>query len=97
MGRELITPDEVGRLDNNECILFIRGLKPFKSKKYDLTKHPNYRKTGDHDKNNMFGIDKYVAELKKQRSEQGKNMSGDINIDDYLLDDEDLEILDDKL
>ena len=96
LGRELITPDEVGRLNNNECILFIRGLKPFKSKKYDLTKHPNYRKTGDYRKEFLFDIGKYNAKQEAKRSEQGKS-SNDINIEDYLLDDKDLEILENKL
>ena len=41
-GRELMTPDEVGMLDNKEAILFIRGEKPIKDFKYDIKKHPNY-------------------------------------------------------
>lgn len=87
LGRELITPDEVGRLDNSECILFIRGLKPFKSKKYDLTKHPQYRKTGDHKKEFLFDINKYTEKHRKKVKDE------DFNIDDFLLDDADLEVL----
>ena len=92
LGRELITPDEVGRLDNNECLLFIRGLRPFKSKKYDLTKHPHYRKTGDYNKDNLFDIVKYNAEHKNERS-----AAEDIDIEKYMLDDKDLEILENSL
>lgn len=91
LGRELITPDEVGRIDNNECILFIRGLRPFKSKKYDLTKHPNYRKTGDYNKDNLFDIVKYNAEHKDTRT-----AAEDIDIEKYMLDDSDLEVLETK-
>lgn len=83
LGRELITPDEVGRMNNSECILFIRGLKPFKSQKYDLTKHPNYKKTGDYNKEYMFDISTYTP----KRTEE------EFNIDDYIVDEKDLEIL----
>lgn len=54
LGRDLITPDEVGRMPNSECILLIRGLKPFKSQKYDIESHPNYQKIGESNKNNRF-------------------------------------------
>ena len=49
-GRELMTPDEIMRMDNTECILMIRGLYPFYDKKYEYTKHANYPLTGDADK-----------------------------------------------
>jgi type IV secretion system protein VirD4 len=49
-GRELMTPDEIMRMDNTECILIIRGLYPFYDKKYEYTKHANYPLTGDADK-----------------------------------------------
>ena len=74
LGRELITPDEVGRLDNGESILFIRGLRPFKSKKYDYTKHPKYKQTGDFKK-------EYLFDIKKYREENNE----DINLDDYTI------------
>ena len=48
--RDLMTADELGRLDNDECVLFIRGLYPFKDKKFDYPKHKNYKITGDADK-----------------------------------------------
>ena len=46
-GRKLMFPDEIGRLDEKMCILLIRGLRPFLGKKFDYTKHPNYKYTGD--------------------------------------------------
>jgi type IV secretion system protein VirD4 len=89
LGRELITPDEVGRMDNSECIVFIRGLKPFKAKKYDITKHPNYKKSGDYKKENLFDIVAYNA----QKAKQEKQEIEDFNIEDYLIDEKDLEEL----
>lgn len=88
LGRDLITADEVGRLGNSECILFIRGLKPFKSKKYNLESHPNYKKTGDFNKKLTFDIVEYNKKMKQEISQ-----SDDINIEDYMLDDNDLEEL----
>ncbi|HAG04139.1 MAG TPA: conjugal transfer protein TraG [Lachnospiraceae bacterium] len=87
LGRELITPDEVGRLDNGECILFIRGLKPFKSKKYDYKHHPKYKKTGDYKKEFLFNFED--IERKKEENK-------DLNIDEYILKDDDLEIIENK-
>lgn len=54
MGRDLLTPDEIRILDSKKCILFVKGLKPFLSEKYDLTKHPNYKNTYDYNKKNSF-------------------------------------------
>lgn len=52
--RDLMTPDEVSRMNNDECILFIRGLQAFKRKKFDYPKHKNYKYTGDANSNNMY-------------------------------------------
>ena len=49
-GRELMTPDEIMRMPDNECILLIRGLYPFYDRKFEYTKHRNYSLTGDSDK-----------------------------------------------
>ena len=88
LGRELITPDEVGRLSNDECIFFLRGVKPFKSKKYNLIKHPNYKKTGDFKDEYRFDIVEYNKKLKQEIAQ-----NDDINIEDYILDDKELEEL----
>lgn len=55
-GRELMTPDELRVMDNNNCVLFIRGLYPFFSKKYKLESHPNYSLSGDADDDNLFDV-----------------------------------------
>jgi type IV secretion system protein VirD4 len=84
LGRELITADEVGRLSNDECILFIRGLKPFKSKKYKLQSHRNYKKTADYNTENHFDI----VEYNNKKAEKDKKEIEDFNIEDYLIDEE---------
>ena len=58
LGRDLMTPDEVGLLGNEECIVLIRGIRPFKSKKYDITKHSNYQKLSDFDEKNLYDYTK---------------------------------------
>ena len=51
--------DELAVLDGGKCILQLRGVRPFLSNKYDLTKHPLYRYTADYDKKYAFDIEKY--------------------------------------
>lgn len=58
LGRELITPDEVGRLEGTECILSIRGEKPFRSKKFNIEKHHRYMHLSDFDKKNEYLLSK---------------------------------------
>lgn len=93
LGRELITPDEVGRLDNSECILFIRGLRPFKSKKYNYCKHPQYKNTGDAKKEYLFDIREYREELSNIKKNETNKKSEDINLDDYTVEGDDLKLL----
>lgn len=62
--RDLITPDEVGRMPSDECLVIINGLLPFKSKKYNLTKHKRYKYLLDFSKDNYFDIIKYQENLK---------------------------------
>ena len=45
--RKLMDPAEIQKMDNSDCIVMVRGLQPFKGHKYDYTKHPNYKYTGD--------------------------------------------------
>ena len=54
VGRELITPDEVGLLAGDECILSIRGVRPFKSKKYVIERHKRYKLLSDYNKKNTY-------------------------------------------
>lgn len=60
LGRELMTAGEIQKMDGGKCILQIRGVKPFFSNKYDITRHTNYRYLLDSDKANFFDIEKFV-------------------------------------
>ena len=59
MGHELLSRDELAVLDGGKCILQLRGVRPFLSNKYDITKHPKYRQLSDYNKRNAFDIEKY--------------------------------------
>ncbi|MDD6446172.1 MAG: type IV secretory system conjugative DNA transfer family protein, partial [Lachnospiraceae bacterium] len=61
VGKDLLSVDELAVLDNSKCILQLRGVRPFLSDKYDITKHPNYRFTADYDKRNTFDTEKYLS------------------------------------
>lgn len=59
--------DELAVLDGSRCVLQLRGVRPFLSEKYDLTKHPNYSYTGDCDRRLMFDIEKFLDHRAKLR------------------------------
>ena len=65
LGKELMTQDELAVMDGGKCIFMLRGVRPFLSDKYDLTKHPNYKYTADADPKNVFDMERY---MKKQRA-----------------------------
>ena len=65
LGKELMTQDELAVMDGGKCIFMLRGVRPFLSEKYDLTRHPNYRYTADADPKNVFDMERY---MKKQRA-----------------------------
>lgn len=58
MGRDLITPEEVGLMKTDECLLFIRGVRPFKSKKFNIENHSRYKELADYDKKNYYDFEK---------------------------------------
>ena len=61
LGRELMTPSELATMPGDKCILQLRGLPPFYSRKYDLKQHPNYRYTAEADKTkNAFDLDRLI-------------------------------------
>ena len=59
LGKELMTQDEIAVMDGGKCILQLRGVRPFFSDKYDLTKHPRYKYLSDADKKNVFDVERY--------------------------------------
>jgi type IV secretion system protein VirD4 len=60
LGKELMSIDELAVLDGSMCVMQLRGVRPFLSKKFDITKHPLYKYLSDHDKRNTFDMEKYI-------------------------------------
>lgn len=78
LGKDLATVDELAVLDGSKCILQLRGVRPFKSDKYDLTQHPNYKYTADYDKKNEFNIEQFLGHrLKLKANDEYVLVDGD--------------------
>ena len=60
LGKQLMTEDEIAVMDGGKCILQLRGVRPFFSEKYDITKHPKYKYLSDFDKKNAFDMEKHL-------------------------------------
>lgn len=87
-----MTPDELSRMDNKNCLVFIRGLSPFFTKKYDYPRHKNYKFTEDADSNNAF-ICSEKFDLSKEYDKvetEPELFSTEIKINNYILPDDDL-------
>ena len=70
LGKELMSQDELAVMDGGKCILQLRGVRPFLSDKYDITKHPNFKYTADADDKNAFDIEAFLsARLKLKPNE----------------------------
>ena len=93
LGRELMTPSELATMPGDRCILQLRGLPPFYSRKYDLKQHPNYRFTAEADKvKNAFDLDRLID----RRRRPGMNEECEVyevSVPDEALTDEDEDIL----
>ena len=70
LGKELMSIDELAVLDGGKCILQLRGVRPFLSSKYDITKHPNYKYLSDADPRNAFNIEKYLSTRLKPKPDE---------------------------
>ena len=70
LGKELMSIDELAVLDGGKCILQLRGVRPFLSDKYDITKHPNYKYTSDYDERNAFDVQEYLQHRLKLRENE---------------------------
>ena len=70
LGKDLASIDELSVLDGGKCILQLRGVRPFKSNKYDITKHPNYRYLSDANPRNNFDIEKFLSTKLKAKPEE---------------------------
>ena len=70
LGKDLASIDELAVLDGGKCILQLRGVRPFKSNKFDITKHPNYKYLSDADPRNNFDIEKYLSTRLKAKPDE---------------------------
>ena len=61
LGKDLMSQDELAVMDGGKCILQLRGVRPFLSNKFDITKHPNYKYTSDYDKRNELDIERFLS------------------------------------
>ena len=67
LGKELMSQDEIATMDGGKCILQVRGVRPFFSEKYDITKHPRYKYLSDADKKNTFDVDRYLSSMRRKK------------------------------
>ena len=67
LGKELMSQDEIAVMDGGKCICQLRGVRPFLSDKYDITKHPRYKYLSDADKANTFDVEKYLARYRRPK------------------------------
>ena len=82
LGKDLASVDELSVLDGGKCILQLRGVRPFLSDKYDITKHPNYKYLSDYNPRNAFSIEKFLSTKLKPKPDDVFNtysvdLSGD--------------------
>ena len=70
LGKELMSVDELAVLDGRKCILQLRGVRPFLSDKYDITKHPYYKYLSDADPRNTFHIDRFLSRRMKPKADE---------------------------
>lgn len=66
-GKELMSQDEITVMDGGKCIFQLRGVRPFLSDKFDITKHKNYKLIEDYDKKNIFDIESYIKRKGKAK------------------------------
>ena len=81
LGKSLMTMDELATMDGGKCILQLRGVRPFLSNKYDLTKHPNYQYLSDADPKNTFDIEKFLSGRLKLKANDEYDVY-EINLDE---------------
>ena len=77
-GKDLMSQDEIAVMDGSKCIMQLRGVRPFLSEKYDITKHKQYPLLSDFDEKNAFDIEKYVKNLARLK------LKSDLIIDEVI-------------
>ncbi len=94
LGRELMTPAELATMPGDRCILQLRGLPPFYSRKYDLKQHPNYRYTAEADKKkNAFSLERLICRRIKKLNPNEQYTVYEADVPDKTPIDEDEDIL----
>ena len=69
LGKALMSEDEIAIMNGGKCILQLRGVRPFFSEKFDITKHPHYKYLADADKKNTFDVDRFLSTLRRKRQQ----------------------------
>lgn len=69
LGKELMSQDEIAVMDGGKCILQLRGVRPFLSEKFDITKHPRYKYLADADRKNTFDVDRFLTATRRKRQQ----------------------------
>lgn len=91
VGRELMTPAELATMPGDRCILQLRGLPPFYSRKYDLKQHPNYKFTAEADKRNTFDLDRLINRRRRPKADEVYTVyEADVPEDALTAEDEDI-------
>lgn len=95
LGKELMTQDEIATMDGGMCILQLRGVRPFFSKKYDITKHPRYKYLSDADKKNTFDVERYIRVQRKKKKQPSAVIAPEEPFDLYEIElsDEDADFI----
>ena len=71
-----MSQDEIAVMDGGKCIMQLRGVRPFFSDKFDITKHKRYKELSDYDQKNAFDIERYVKRLHRLK------ITADMEVDD---------------
>ena len=93
LGKELMSQDEIATMDGGKCILQVRGVRPFFSEKYDITRHPRYKYLSDADKKNYFDVDRYLTAMRRKR-QRVVSQEETFDLYDIDLSDEDMAAVD---
>jgi type IV secretion system protein VirD4 len=90
LGKSLMSMDELAVMDGGKCILQLRGVRPFFSTKYDITRHPNYKYLSDADPKNAFDIGKFLSSRLKLKPDEAFEVY-EVDVNEDMEDDDEEE------
>ena len=90
LGKSLMSMDELAVMDGGKCILQLRGVRPFFSAKYDITRHPNYKYLSDADPKNAFDIGKFLSSRLKLKPDEAFEVY-EVDVNEDMEDDDEEE------